>query len=96
MNKQATKAVFKAKTFKVKAKTKKVSFTLKDAKGKTIKGKKITVKVNGKTYTAKTNAKGVATVKVKLTKKGKYTAVAKFAGDTTYKAISKKAVITIK
>ena len=96
VNKQATKAVFKAKTFKVKAKTKKVSFTLKDAKGKTIKGKKITVKVNGKTYTAKTNAKGVATVKVKLTKKGKYTAVAKFAGDTTYKAISKKAVITIK
>ena len=38
------------KTFKVKAKTKKVSFTLKDAKGKAIKGKKITVKVNGKTY----------------------------------------------
>ena len=96
VNKQATKAVFKAKTFKVKAKTKKVSFTLKDAKGKAIKGKKITIKVNGKTYTAKTNAKGVATVKVKLTKKGKYTAVAKFAGDTTYKAISKKAVITIK
>ena len=96
VNKQATKAVFKAKTFKVKAKTKKVSFTLKDASGKAIKGKKITVKVNGKTYTAKTNAKGVATFKVKLTKKGKYTATAKFAGDTTYKAITKKAKITLK
>lgn len=96
VNKQATKAVFKAKTFKVKAKTKKVSFTLKDAKGKTIKGKKITVKVNGKTYTAKTNAKGVATVSLKISKKGKYTATAKFAGDTSYKAITKKAKITLK
>ena len=96
VNKQATKAVFKAKTFKVKAKTKKVSFTLKDASGKAIKGKKITVKVNGKTYTAKTNAKGVATVSLKISKKGKYTATAKFAGDTTYKAITKNAKITLK
>ena len=96
VNKQATKATFAKKTFKVKAKTKKVTFTLKDAKGNAIKGKKITFKVNKKTYTAKTNAKGIATVKVKLTKKGKYTAVAKFAGDTTYKAISKKAKITVK
>ena len=96
VNKQATKATFAKKTFKVKAKTKKVTFTLKDAKGKAIKGKKITFTVNKKTYTAKTNAKGIATVKVKLTKKGKYTAIAKFAGDNTYKAISKKAVITIK
>ena len=96
VNKQATKAVFKKKTFKVKAKTKKVSFTLKDASGKAIKGKKITVKVGKKTYTAKTNAKGVATVKVKLTKKGKYAATAKFAGDSTYKAVTKKAKITLK
>ena len=95
VNKQATKAVFKAKTFKVKA-TKKVSFTLKDASGKAIKGKKITFKVGKKTYTAKTNAKGVATVKVKLTKKSKYTVTAKFAGDSTYKAITKKAKITVK
>ena len=95
VNKQVTKAVFAKKTFKVKA-TKKLTFTLKDAKGKAIKGKKITFTVNKKTYTAKTNAKGIATVKVKLTKKGKYTVVAKFAGDSTYKAISKKAKITIK
>ena len=95
VNKQATKATFAKKTFKVKA-TKKLTFTLKDAKGKAIKGKKITFTVNKKTYTAKTNAKGIATVKVKLTKKGKCTAVAKFAGDNTYKAISKKAKITVK
>ena len=95
VNKQATKATFAKKTFKVKA-TKKISFTLKDSKGKAIAKKKITFKVNGKTYTAKTNSKGVATVKIVIKKKGKYTATAKFAGDTTYKAISKKATITIK
>ena len=92
---QKTKATFAKKTFKVK-KAKKLSFTLKDSKGKAIAGKKITFKVNKKTYTAKTNKKGVATVKVKLTKKGKYTATAKFAGDNTYKKISKKAKITVK
>ncbi|MEE1335876.1 Ig-like domain-containing protein [Methanobrevibacter sp.] len=95
VNKQATKAVFKGKTFKVKA-AKKVSFTLKDASGKAIKGKKITFKVGKKTYTAKTNAKGVATAKVKLTKKGKTKVTAKFAGDSTYKAVTKKAKITVK
>ena len=94
--KQAVKATFAKKTFKVKSKSKKISFTLKDAKGKAIKGKKITFTVNKKIYSAKTNAKGVATVKVKLAKKGKYVAVAKFAGDNAYKAISKKAKITIK
>lgn len=95
VNKQATKATFAKKTFKVKA-TKKISFTLKDSKGKAIAKKKITFKVNGKTYTAKTNSKGVATVKIVIKKKGKFTATAKFAGDTTYKAISKKATITIR
>ena len=95
VNKQATKATFAKKTFKVKA-TKKISFTLKDSKGKAIAKKKITFKVNGKTYTAKTNSKGVATVKIVIKKKGKYTATAKFAGDTTYKAISKKVKITVK
>ena len=95
VNKQAVKATFAKKTFKVKA-TKKISFTLKDASGKALAGKKITFKVNKKTYTAKTNSKGIATVKIVIKKKGKYTASAKFAGDSAYKAISKKARITVK
>ena len=95
VNVQATKATFAKATLKVK-KAKSVKFTLKDSKGKAIKGKKITIKVNGKTFSAKTNSKGVATIKVKVAKKGKFTAVAKFAGDNTYKAISKKAVFTVK
>jgi parallel beta-helix repeat protein len=95
VNKQATKAVFPAKTFKVKA-TKNLYFTLKDASNKVLAGKKVTFTINKKTYTAKTNSKGVATVKIALTKKGKFLAVAKFAGDSAYKPISKKAYITIK
>ena len=95
VNKQAVKATFKKAALKVK-KAKKVKFTLKDANGKAIAGKKITVKVNGKTFSAKTNSKGVASIKVKVTKKGKKLAVAKFAGDNVYKAITKKAYFTVK
>lgn len=94
-SKQTTKLTIAKKTFKVKAKTKKVTATLKVG-SKAIKGKKITFKVGSKTYSAKTNSKGVATVKVKLTKKGTYTYTAKFAGDSTYKAVSKSNKIIVK
>ena len=95
VSKQATKASFAAKTFRRTA-TKPVTFTLKDASGKVLAGKKITFTVNKKTYTVKTNNKGIAKVYLKITKKGKYLAIAKFAGDATYKAISKKAYMTIR
>ncbi|WP_296879066.1 Ig-like domain-containing protein [uncultured Methanobrevibacter sp.] len=90
------------KVFKVKTKTKKISVTLKTVKNQYDKktylksGKKVTLKVNGKTYTAKINKKGVAKFTIKITKKGKYTAKIKFAGDKTYKASSKTIKIRIK
>ena len=57
----------------------------------------MTIKVRGKTYSAITNSKGKATFKItKLTKKGKYIAVIKFADDKTYKAVSKSIRVTIK
>ena len=59
-------------------------------------GKKVTLKLNDKTYTAKTNAKGQATFSLKITKKGKFTAAINYKGDNTYKAASKKVKITIK
>ena len=58
---------------------------------------KLTLKVKGKTYKAKTNAKGKATFKIKnLKKKGKYTAKVTFNGNKHYKKASKKVKITIK
>lgn len=84
------------KTFKVKAKTKKVTATLKNNKGKVLKNTKLTLKIGKKTYTAKTNNKGVATFKVKLTKKGTYTGTVKFAGNKYFKALSKKVKIAVK
>lgn len=65
-------------------------------KNKPVKGKKIIFTINGKTYSGKTNAKGVATVKVSLNKKGTYNFTAKFAGDNTFKAISVKGKVIVR
>ena len=45
--------------------------TLKNSNGKVLANQKIIIKVNKKSYTVKTNSKGVAKVKLKL-KKGTY------------------------
>ncbi len=94
IQKQATKLSVAKKTFK-KAASKKLTAVLKDNKGKVIKSRKISLKVNGKTYTAKTNAKGIATFTIKLTKKGTFTATTKFAGDSYYtgKTTSSKIIV---
>ena len=96
VTKAATKITATKKTFSVKTKTKKYAVTVK-ANNKALGSVKVTIKVNGKTYIAKTNAKGKATFKItKLNKKGSYKAVVKFAGNGSYKASSAKAVITVK
>lgn len=78
-------------------KVKKFYMILKDNRYKVMKNTKVTLKVNGKTYSAKTNSKGRATFKItKLKKKGKYTATAKYAGNKYYNALSKSAKITVK
>ena len=87
----------KAKTFKVKTKTKKYTITLKTNTNAKLKNTKVTLKVNGKTYSSKTNANGQATFKItKLTKKGKYTATIKSAKTSNYNAVTKKVKLTIK
>ena len=83
--------------FKRTVKTKKYSITLKTNKNKVMNGIKVTLKVNKKTYSAKTNKKGVATFKItKLAKKGKYAATVKFKGNKYYTAKTAKPKITVK
>lgn len=58
---------------------------------------KVTLKINGETYSAKTNRYGVAAFKIiKLFKKGRFTAVVNYAGSSYYYAVSKKVIITVR
>ena len=82
-------------SYNVNAKTKTLTATLKDKHNKALANKKVSFTVNGKTYTGTTNSKGVASVKITLTKKGTYTYTAKFAGDNIYNSISKKGKLTL-
>ena len=92
-----------SKSYKASAKTKKYTVTLKtekcnsfDGKVYLCSGKKVTMKINGKTYSGKINDKGQVTFSLKISKKGKYAAAIKFAGDKTYASASKSVKITIK
>lgn len=90
-----------AKTFKASAKTKKYTVTLStvpgvDGKTYFAAGKKVTLTINGKTYSTKMNNKGQATFALKITKKGTFKGTVKYAGDNTYNSASKKVQIKIK
>ena len=60
------------------------SITLKDSKGNALANKEVLISFNAKIYKLKTNAKGIASVKVALSKKGSYPVVASFLGDDKY------------
>ena len=97
VKKASPKITAKAKTFKIEDKTKKYTVTLKNNKGKVMKNIKVTLKVNGVTYTAKTNSNGVATFKLtKLNRTGSFTAVIGYAGNNNYKKVTKKVKLTVK
>ena len=97
VKKATPKLTAKAKTFKRSVKTKKYTITLKNNKGVVMKNTKVTLTVNKKTYSVRTNSKGVATFKItNLKKKGKFTAVVKYAGSKYYNKVTKKPKITIK
>ncbi|WP_298501070.1 Ig-like domain-containing protein [uncultured Methanobrevibacter sp.] len=102
INKKTTSLTAPAKTYKASAKTKSYTVTLKTIKGSSAdgktylgSGKTITLSVNGKTYTAKTNAKGQATFKLNINKKGTFKATVSYAGDNTYASSKTTANIKI-
>ena len=90
-----------SKSFKASA-TKKYTVTLSTIVGSSHDGKvhlspkEVKLKVNGKTYTGKTNSKGEITFNLKITKKGKYAAKISYEGDVTYESAEKSVKITIK
>ena len=85
--KQKTKITAPTKKFKRSA-VKKVVITLKSAAGKKLASKKIYLKINGKTYNAKTNKNGQATFKItNLHKKAIFIYVVRFKGDKYYYAV---------
>ena len=97
VKKATPKMTAKKKTFKKVKKVKKYTITLKDNTGKAIKKAKVTLKVKGKTYKAKTNSKGKATFKItKLKKKGTFKATVTYKGDKYYNKVTKKAKIKVK
>ncbi len=72
-NKIKVKNLLSAKSIsKKKSGVVKYSAKLVNSNGKAFKNKKVTFKVNGKKYTAKTNSKGVATASIKNLNVGKY------------------------
>ncbi|WP_406537007.1 hypothetical protein [Methanobrevibacter sp.] len=96
--KKATPKITAAqKNFEPTVKTKKYSITLKNNQNKAMKNTKVSIKVNGKTYTATTKSNGVATFNLKkLTKKGTYKAVITYKGNKNYNKITKTVTITVK
>ena len=101
LDKKPIKIKASSKSYKAATKTKKYTVTLSTIKGLDgkmyLSPKAVSLKVNGKTYVAKTNSKGVATFKItNLTKKAKYSAVISYDGDKTYDSASKKVTITVK
>ena len=95
VNKQKATLIAPNKSYLVTA-NKYLIATFKDANGKLIKNKKIGFILNGKTYTAYTNSKGIAKIKVKISKAKTYIVTVKYAGDNVYSPISKSFKVYVK
>ena len=67
----------------------KFQVTLKDSKGKGISGQKVSLKINGKTYTGTTGNNGIATISTAKLAVGTYTATVSYSGSSSYSSASK-------
>lgn len=89
------KSKITASNMKTKKNVKK-TFKLKlTGSGKVLKSQKVIVKVNAKSYTIKTNSKGIAMLSIKLPKVKNYKISMRFLGNSVYKAVSKTNIIKV-
>ena len=95
VNPEPVKLTAAKKSYKANAKTKSLTATLKTSRGAAISGMKLSFTLNGKTYTATSNSKGIASVKVSLTSKGTYSFSVKFAGTERYASVSAKSSLVL-
>ena len=79
-----------------KASKKLVRVVLNDQFKKPLSKKTLKLTVNKKTYKVKTNSKGVAVFKINLKTKKTYKYTVKFAGNTYYSSVLKKASLKVK
>ena len=79
-----------------KANKKLVRVVLKDQFKKVMAKKTLKLTINKKTYNVKTNSKGVATFKINLKTKKNYSYNVKFAGNSYYSSVLKKASLKVK
>lgn len=95
VKKASPKFTAASKTFNVNDKIKKYVVTLKYAKNRPIKTT-ISLKVDGKTYIAKTNSKGQAVFYLKdLNKKGSFKAALTYAGSSCFNKAYRATVIRV-
>ena len=96
VKKTTPRIVANSKTFRTTVKIKKYAIVLKDKSGKAIRNAKVFLKVNGKTYNAKTASNGKAIFKItKLFRKGTFKAAITFNGSKYYAKITKKVNIKV-
>lgn len=88
-------STIKGSNMKANAGVKKTYKVTLKADGLPLAGRKVTFKVNKKTYTRKTDSKGVATFTVYLAK-GKYTISYEYAGEQNIKKSKSSSKLTIK
>ena len=101
LDKKPIKIKASDKSYKASTKTKKYTVTLSTSKA--VDGKmymsprKVTLTVNGKTYTKSTNSNGKVTFKItNLKSKAKYKAKISYEGDKTYESATKTVTLTVK
>lgn len=95
VKKQKTSISVNESTYEADDKNKKLTATLKDSKDNALKNKVLKFTINGKTYSAKTNSKGQASITVSLNKVKNYKFTVKFAGDSYYSSVSSSAYLHI-